>query len=67
MMPYSLVNQNSPRKYISIDAVSLKRNVKTIKSDPDIIIKDRDKIVNLADGMTEFDNPVLVIQTFGKK
>lgn len=62
-MPYSIVNQNSPMKYISIEAAFLKRQVKNIKSDPKIIIKDRDKIINLGDGMTEFDNPVLIVET----
>lgn len=66
-MPYSLVNQNSPRKYISIEAALLKKQVKTLRSDSEITIKDRDKILNLADSMTEFDNPIIVIETLERK
>jgi hypothetical protein len=66
-MPYSLVNQNSPRKYISIEANLLKKQVKTIKSDSKITIVNQDKILNLSDSITEFDNPIIVVENIEKE
>jgi hypothetical protein len=65
-IPYSLVNQNSPRKYISIEATLFKRRVKKIGSDTNIMIKDLNKIISIGDGVTEFDNPILIVESIYK-
>jgi hypothetical protein len=61
-MPSSFINQNSPKKYISLEASSIIRVTKDLKSNSNTFIKNQDKLIGLADIMTEFDNPVLVIE-----
>ena len=63
VLPYSLINQASPRAYISVEAAVLIRQAKKIESDLKIKIKDHDKIINLANGISEFDNPVLIVES----
>jgi hypothetical protein len=60
-MPYSFVNQNSKRMYVAIDAPLIIKAAKKLKTDSNIMIKDREKIINLGEITSEFDNPILII------
>lgn len=64
--PISFEDQSSNTKYISIEAISLLKRISAIRRDPSIKIKDRNTILNLEDGLTENDNPVLIIGTLEK-
>ena len=47
--------------FMPIDATTLLQDIKKVKSDPEIKIKNREDFLKLAEGMTENDNPVLII------
>lgn len=59
--PFSMMDQISPKKYIIVEAVSFLNTIARFKKDPDKQIKDRVKIMDIGRGMTETDNPVLII------
>lgn len=60
----SFEDQISDLKYISIDAFSLLKKINRIKLDSGIKVKSRDAFINLGVGMTENDNPVLLVGKF---
>lgn len=61
--PISFEDQISRTKYISIEAISLQKRISDIKNDANVKIKDLNTILKLEDGLTENDNPVLIIGT----
>ena len=65
--PSFFEDQSGNIKYISVETISLLKRIKALKSEPQIKIKDRKLIIDLGEGMTENDNPVLITGTFEKK
>jgi hypothetical protein len=59
--------QTSDLKYVSIDAISLLRQIEKIKSDPEIRILNRESFLNLEKGITSNDNPVLLVGKLTKE
>lgn len=53
-------------KYVSVETISLLNRIKALRNDPQIKVKDRKFIIDLGEGMTENDNPVLITGTFKK-
>ena len=62
--PSQLRNQTGDLKYISIEAISLLNQINVIKMNSGIKIKNRDEFLKLELGMTENDNPVLLVGKF---
>jgi hypothetical protein len=53
--------QTCDLKYVSIDALSLLKQIEKIKSDPKIKILNRESFINLEKGITSDDNPILLV------
>jgi hypothetical protein len=59
--PYYAKFQSNGIFYMAIDAYSLLEKIEKVKSDPNLEIKNRDDFLKLSEGLTENDNPVLLI------
>jgi len=47
--------------FMPIDAVLLLKKADKVRSDPNILIKNRDAFLRLSEGITENDNPILLV------
>lgn len=64
--PISFADQSSSRNYINLEPLSLLKRIERLKSNPDIKVIDRKRIMDLGTGVTENDNPILITGTFNK-
>jgi hypothetical protein len=61
--PISFADQSSSRNYIYLETISLLKRIERLKSDPQIKVIDRKRILDLEVGVTESDNPILITGT----